>query len=264
MAARRLGAVSVPLVVLPVLMHRTGVIDSPSFLYVAIFAGATALLAVLTALAALVRLWNTGDQGWSRALMGLVLGTLCLLPFAYYGHLALRYPVVTDLATTARGELPLVFEPDTANMPPPHLLTPDQQRATFPNATTRDYPLDVIQLFALVDRQVSAEGWDVRLRREPLDYTAEGRINARIVTLPGWREEAVLRIRPGAEGASVDMRSASINAPHDFGSNGLRISNFLVALDEAVTAFIRDNPNFDQPAVAEDAETPAVETGNGD
>ena len=192
--------------------------------------------------------------------MGLVLGTLCLLPFAYFGQLAWRFPVVTDIATTARGELPLVFEPDTANMPPPHLLTPDQQRATFPNATTRDYPLDVIQLFALVDRQANAEGWDIRLRREPLDYTAQGRINGRIVTLAGWPEEAVLRIRPSAEGASVDMRSASINAPHDFGSNGLRISSFLVALDEAVTAFIRDNPNFDQPSIVED-ETPEVETG---
>lgn len=263
-AARRLGAVSVPLAILPVLMHRERLIESPVFLIVALFAGATALLAVLVALVALARLWHTGDQGWGRALMGLVLGTLCLLPFAYYGHLALRYPQVTDIATTTRGDLPLVFEPDTANMPPPHLLTPDAQRSTFPNATTRDYPLDVIQLFALVDRLVNAEGWDVRLRREPLDYTAEGRINARIVTLPGWREEAVLRIRTSQEGASVDMRSASISAPHDFGSNGLRISNFLVALDNEVTAFIRDNPNFNQPAAIEDQEAPAVETGNGE
>src|SRR5690606_1999458 len=95
--ARRLGAVAVPLVVLPVLMHRQSFIDSPTFLVVAAFAGLTALLALLVSLVALVRLWNTGDRGWGRALMGLVLGTLCLLPFAYFGQLAWRYPVVTDI-----------------------------------------------------------------------------------------------------------------------------------------------------------------------
>ncbi len=263
-AARRLGSVAVPLTILPVMMHRERIIDSPVFLVVALFAAAMALLAVLASLVAVVRLWNTGDQGWGRALMGLVLGSLCLAPFAYYGYLAARYPLVTDIATTARGELPLVFEPDTANMPPPHLLTPEEQRAYFPNATGRDYPLDVIQLFALVDRLVQGEGWDIRLRREPADYAAEGRINARIVTMPGWREEAVLRVSPHGDGASVDMRSASINAPHDFGSNGIRISSFLLALDDAVTAFIRDNPNINEPPVLEEEPSPAVETGNGE
>lgn len=262
--ARRLGSLAVPLTIVPVLMHRERFLDSAAFLVVALFACAVAALAVLAALVALVRLWYTGDQGWGRALAGLFLGVFCLAPFAWYGSLALRYPIVTDIATAPRGELPLLFEPDTASMPPPQVLTPEQQQAYFPNATTRTYPLDPLQLFAIVEHLAEEQGWEIRQRREPDINGEPGRLNARIVTLLGWREEAVLRVSAVAEGAAVDMRSASIGALHDLGSNGERISDFLVALDNEVTAFLRDNPNINQPDVPEAEEpAPEVETGNG-
>ncbi|SMQ58912.1 Protein of unknown function [Devosia lucknowensis] len=261
--ARRLGGLAIPLTLVPVLMHRQGFLDSGLFLVVALFAGLVAALAVIAALIALVRLWYTGDQGWGRALLGLFLGLVCLVPYAWYGSLALRYPVVTDIATAPRGELPLLFEPDTAAMPPPRVLTAEEQQLYFPNATRRTYPLDAFQLFALVQRLAEAQGWDIRQSREPGADGEPGRINARITTLPGWREEAVLRVSPTSGGSAVDMRSASIGALHDLGSNGERISDFLVALDNDVTAFLRDNPNINQP-VAVEAEDPApeVQTGN--
>jgi len=233
-------------------MHRERLLDSPAFLVVIIFAGIVAALTVLVSIIALVRLWYSGDQGWSRALSGLLIGTLCLVPFGYYGMLALEYPTVTDIATVERSQLPLVFEPDTAAMPPPITLSAAEQTRIFPNVTTRTYPLDVIQLFALVDRLVNAQGWDVRQRREPIEPGEIGRINARIVTIPGWREEAVLRVQAIANGSAVDMRSASIGAVHDFGSNGTRIEQFLVSLDNEVTAFLRDNPNVNTPVAAAD------------
>src|SRR5690606_28515339 len=94
--ARRLGSLAVPLVVIPVLMHRERLMDSGAFQFVALFAAVIAALAVFAALVALVRLWHSGDQGWSRAISGLMLGTICLAPFAWYGSLALRHPPVTD------------------------------------------------------------------------------------------------------------------------------------------------------------------------
>ncbi|OAM77631.1 hypothetical protein A3840_08990 [Devosia elaeis] len=253
---------AVPLLVLPVLLHRQGFVDSAIFLVLIVFAGAVAGLALLVSLAALGRLWFSGDRGWGPALAGLVLALACLAPFAFYGNLALTYPAVTDMATAPRGELPLIFEPDTAAMPPPLVLSPQEQEDIFPNAMTRGYPLDVVQLFALVERLVAANGWEVRRRTEPLNSLSEGRINARIATLPGWREEAVLAVRPTAQGGRVDMRSASIGAPLDFGGNGNRISDFMVALDSEVTAFLRDNPTINAPAPAEEA-VPEVETGSG-
>lgn len=258
--ARRLGRLAVPLVVLPVVMHHLGLIDSPSFFTVAMVALGLCALTVLLACLALVRLWFSGDRGWDKALAGLFLGLVCLAPFAWYGYQAWRYPPVTDIATVARGELPLLFLPDTARMPPPKLISADEQVRIFPNATTRTYPLDAISLFALVKRLVENDGWDVRLLLEPGADGAPGRINARITTIPGWREEAVLRVAPTPAGAKVDMRSASINAPHDFGSNGTRIERFMVNLDNEVTALLRDNPNVSQPLPADDDEpAPAVE-----
>lgn len=254
--AQRLGRLAVPLVVLPVVLHHLGLIDSPSFSVAALVAGAVALLAILAALIALIRLWYSGDQGWGRALMGLLLGVLCLLPFGYFGYLATRFPPVTDIATVQRGELPLLFLPDTRDMPPPIVITPDEQARIFPNATTRRYPLDAAQLFALAEAVVAERGWDVRLRVAPGESGPSGRINARITTLAGWREEAVIRVSPDPQGAAVDMRSASINAWHDFGSNGGRISEFMVALDGAVTTFLRDNPNANQPVAEDDDEPP--------
>jgi hypothetical protein len=262
--ARRLGGLAVPLTVVPVIMHRERFLDSGLFLIVALFAALVAVLAVLAAIVALARLWQTGDQGWGKALAGLFLGLLCLAPFGYYGGLALRYPVVTDIATAPRGELPLLFEPDTASMLPPQVPTPAEQQQYFPNATTRTYPLDPFQLYAIVAHLAEGQGWDIRQRREPGVGGEPGRLNARIMTPLGWREEAVLRVSATAEGAAVDMRSASIGAQHDLGSNGNRISEFLVALDNEVTAFLRDNRNLNQPEPVEpDIPVPAVEIGNG-
>ncbi|MET3896884.1 heme/copper-type cytochrome/quinol oxidase subunit 4 [Devosia sp. UYZn731] len=249
--ARRFGSLAVPLTVIPVWLHREHLIPSDIFLIAAVLAALVAASAVCIALLALIRLWHTGDQGWGRTFSGLLLGLLCLVPVAYFTMLAVRYPPVTDIATTDRGRMPLVLEPDTTLMPPPKLLSNAQIDAIFPNVRTRTYPLDAQQAYDIVLRMVTDRGWDIRRQQAPASPTDTGRINARIVTLFGWREEAVLLITGTANGVSVDMRSASINAIHDFGSNGQRIEDFLVALDTEVTTLLRDNPNADQPVEAD-------------
>ncbi|WP_240232516.1 DUF1499 domain-containing protein [Devosia lacusdianchii] len=260
--ARRLGSVAVPLVVISVLLHRLRLMTSDLFLVAAAVAGAMALLAVLVSMVALARLWQTGDRGWGKALWGLAFGLICLLPYAWYGALALRYPAVTDIATTDRGPMPLVFEPGTAAMPPPKLLSRSEMALVFPNVETRTYPLGLAQTFVLAHRLVDENGWDIKLERDPATGAAVGQINAQIVTLPGWREEVVIRVTGDLANSAVDMRSASLNALHDFGSNGQRIEAFLSALDDAVTTLLRDNPNANRPVEAEpesatDVEAPA-------
>lgn len=249
--ARRLGSLAVPLTVIPVLLHREHFIASDIFLIVAVLAALVAALAVCVALIAFVRLWFTGDKGWGLTFAGLFLGLLCLVPVAYIAMLAMRYPPVTDIATTDRGRMPLVLEPDTTLMPPPKLLSLAQIDTIFPDVRTRTYPLDAQQAYDIVLRMVTDRGWDIRRQQAPTTPTGIGQINARIVTLFGWREEAVLLITGTADGVNVDMRSASINAIHDFGSNGLRIEDFLTALDTEVTTLVRDNPNADQPVDAD-------------
>ncbi|MGV8833413.1 MAG: DUF1499 domain-containing protein [Devosia sp.] len=245
--ARRLGGVAVPLVVISVALHRLRLITSDLFVNAVTAAAVVALLAVVASVVALARIWQSGDHGWGKALLGLFFGLFCLAPFVWYGNLAAKYPPVTDIATTTRGLLPLVFEPGTAAMPPPRVLSKAQASALFPNAETRSYPLGQAQTFALVVQLIDDNGWDVRMVREPNAALDPALINAQIMTIPGWREEIVVRVTGDAASAKVDMRSASLNARHDFGANGLRIEQFLADLDTAVTSWLRDNPNLNLP-----------------
>jgi hypothetical protein len=168
----------------------------------------------------------------------------------------LRFPAVTDIATADRGPMPLVFEPGTQAMPAPKMLSAEELAATFPNVETRSYPLGLVPTFGLIRTMVEGQGWDIKLLREPEPDSDIGQLNAQIVTLPGWREEVVIRVTGNLTTSVVDMRSASLNALHDFGSNGSRIEDFLAALDEAVTTLLRDNPNANQPLEAEPEAAP--------
>lgn len=250
--ARRLGSVAVPFVILAVLLHRFRLITSDLFLVAALAAGLTGLAAVLMSIVALARLWQTGDQGWGRALTGLLFGAISLLPHAWYGNLALRYPPATDIATTDRSLMPLMFEPGTAAMPAPRLLPAQTLATVFPNVETRRYPLGLVPAFGVVEALVADHGWDVRLLRVPASDADVGQINAQVMTLPGWREEVVIRMTGTMTSTTLDMRSASLHALHDFGSNGLRIEQFMAEVDEAVTILLRDNPGANQPLETDD------------
>ncbi|MFD2648747.1 DUF1499 domain-containing protein [Devosia albogilva] len=249
--ARRLGNLAIPMVVLPIVLMWMRLISGDVFLVAEIAAAAVAAMAVLAALVALVRLWQSGDLGWDRALLGLLFGTLALLPFAWHLSLALRYPQVTDIATVERGELPLIFDPVSRSMPTPHVLSTAEAAAVFPNVHTRTYPLGQVPAYSLIRQMVMANGWEIIAEREPGADFSPGRINARVAAIPGWREEVVIRVTGGMEESTVDMRSASLDLVHDFGGNGRRIESFLVALDDAVTTLLRDNPNANQPLEAE-------------
>jgi hypothetical protein len=257
--ARRLGSLAVPLVVLSVLMHRFALMSTGVFQIIAAIAASVAALAVVLAVVAVIRLWVTGDHGWRQAFWGALWGGLCLAPFFWHAHLAMRYLPVTDVSTASRSFLPLMFEPDTAVMPAARILPRSEQMAAFPTALTRAYPIVAEELHALVLRLVEQKGWELRYDRSPGQYP--GRVNARITSIIGWREEAVFGLVGTETGSKIDMRSASIGAMHDFGSNGRRIESFLKELDAEVSAFIRDAPGAVPPDGAGDTEGPGAETG---
>ncbi|KKB08556.1 hypothetical protein VE25_18135 [Devosia geojensis] len=252
--ARRLASLSLPLIVIPVLLHRQGLIESNTFHVMLWVAFAVVVATLACALIALVRLWFTGDRGWDRAIVGLVAGLVCLAPFAWAGAMASRYPAATDIATADRQRLPLVLDGATATMSPPLVPNAAALEATFPNAKTRTYPLTAQQVFDVAMRLVEDRGWDLQAQTRPPAPGAEGRINARVTTLFGWRDDVVIALAGDPEGARVDMRSASLAGRHDLGANGQRVEEFLGAMDAEVTALLRDNPNIGQPIIEPPAE----------
>ncbi len=237
--ARRFGSFALPLAIIPVFMHRSRVITSATFETIEIVAVGVAALALLLSLGAFIRLWTTGDRGWGRASTGFALSLVCLAPLVVGLIDFLRYPLSGEVSTDMANPPPLLSSVSLVTLP---AGDPAKIAAAFPNAKTRRYPLDALQLYGIVTKMVEERGWNLRLQRPPANGFDDGQINALAMTLFGWQDEVSIRISGDPEGVSVAMRSASLGVIHDPGVNGQRIESFLVALDAKVSLMMRDEP----------------------
>lgn len=254
--ARRLGSLAVPLTIIPVFMHRAQMVSSGDFAVIEAVAAGLATLAVILALGAFVRLWITGDRGWGRAVWGLIFGGLCLLPFAWLATEAARYPLVNEVSTDIFDPLPLS---SPIRVAPTSAALREKTAATFPNARTRSYPVDATDMFTIVADLVTARGWEVRMRRAPPTALDSGQLNAIAVSLLGWRDEVAIRVTGTSQGSVIDMRSVPLSEGHDFGENGRRVEEFLLALDQKITLTLRDTPQTAAPADSETPPAPAAD-----
>ncbi len=241
--ARRFGALALPLAAIPVLLHRGHLITSDNFLAVETAAMAIAGAAVAMALIAFARLWFTGDQGWGRATVAFVFGAICLLPASYFLWQAASIPASPDVSTDF-AEAPLLV-----SFVESRFIGPEERariEAAYPNARSRTYPIEAPQMFEVIVNLIDTEGWDVRATRLPTGPLDTGQINAVVTTLLGFSQEVAIRVAGSADGATVDMRSASLSSFPDFGENGRRVESFLLELDNRVTLMLRNAPA--QPA----------------
>lgn len=231
--ASRISQLVLPVLIVAVFLHRARAIDTQTFLATAGAGVLLGLVALIVAIGAYIRIWNTGDRGWRPASIGFVTGVICLSPLVFAGLQAYRYPFVHDVST------------DIAT-PPPVFGTvrygarlgyddPDLQAeiaAAFPNAAARVYPLDAAETFGLVQDLVADREWEALTAGTP---PATGTINAVATTWLGFRDEVAIRVTALQAGARVDVRSVSYEGGHDLGANGQRIEAFLLDLDDAVT-----------------------------
>ncbi|MEQ1902323.1 MAG: DUF1499 domain-containing protein [Devosia sp.] len=237
--SRRFGALALPLAVLPVFLHRMLFLESTTFEIVEAVALGVATIAFILGLAAMIRLWITGDQGWGRASLGLVFGALCLAPAFYLAVEAVRIQATPDVSTDYANPPALV------SFAPSRFIGPEERariEADFPNVRSRTYPVTAPQMFTLVENLAASRGWEMRARRVPVNALDTGQLNAVATTLLGWRHEVAIRVAGTADGSTVDMRSAVLTDFHDFAENGQRIEAFLLELDNQVTLLLRDAP----------------------
>ena len=239
--SRRLAGLSLLLVVLPIWMHRTRMLDSTAFQIVFSLALLLAIIAVLTGVAAYFRIWQTGDGGWGRATLGIIVGLACLSPVFYGAAMATRYPLTNDVTTNLKMPLNMVVRAPKAETSPGAQID-EQVRTAFPGVQTRFYETPPEKTFDLIARLVALRQWDVRVSR-PLDNNGRAQINALAMTFMGWRDEVAIRVMRTLEGAQVDMRSASLNGVSDLGVNGKRIETFLAELDRMASRQAAQNNN---------------------
>ena len=225
--------------------------QSETFTILLVAISIIAAIAFMLAIAAFIRLWYSGHRGWARAVHGLVLSSILLIPACYAVAIGARYPIANDISAAPIASLPLVL----ANNPNDILLQGDEIAEYFPNARARTYPLTVARVFGLAEELVAARGWEFLRRRPPTEDTKFGQINAVATSWLGWRDETVILVDGRGSVTAVAMRSASMFGTADLGVNGRRIEDFLNALDEAVgkaidedlAARIDEEPTLPQP-----------------
>jgi uncharacterized protein (DUF1499 family) len=186
------------------------------------------------ALFAFVRIWMEGRRGLGRAIRGLVLALLILGYPGYFAVRALIRPPLNDVSTDIDD--PPTFSRSRAALEarggriPPDVAPEARrlQRQAYPQIAPLTLDLPAEQVYDLVRRAAQSRGWQIIEAARPGGRVGLGRLEAVdrtfLLRLP---DDITVRIRPRADGARIDVRSASRIGQHDLGQNAQRIQRFL-------------------------------------
>lgn len=204
-----------------------GVVALAAGLFLALEAAGLSLLAF-------VRIWREGRRGIGRAVWGLVLALVILGYPGWFALRALTRPPLTDVSTDV--EDPPAFSRSRAALEarggriPPD-VAPEQrrlQRQAYPQIASLTLDLPPDQVYELVRRAAANRKWEVIESARPGGRVGLGRLDAVdrtfLLRLP---DDVTVRIRPRADGARIDVRSASRLGQHDLGQNAQRIQRYL-------------------------------------
>jgi uncharacterized protein (DUF1499 family) len=186
------------------------------------------------ALFAFVRIWMEGRRGLGMAIRGLVLALLILGYPGYFAVRALIRPPLNDISTDIDD--PPTFSRSRAALEarggriPPDVAPEARrlQRQAYPQIAPLTLDLPAEQVYDLVRRAAQSRGWQIIEAARPGGRVGLGRLEAVdrtfLLRLP---DDITVRIRPRADGARIDVRSASRIGQHDLGQNAQRIQRFL-------------------------------------
>lgn len=199
-----------------------------------LFAGALllALGASVLSLMALAIPRLRGDRARPLS-VALVVGLLVMVGPALLVTRAVGVPAIHDI-TTDTDDPPLFVDvvplrqAALADNPPeyPGAVVASQQKAAYPDLAPGELKMPLAQALARARGAAVAMGWEI-VGENP----AEGRIEA-TATTPwfGFKDDIVIRVRPGPDGSRVDVRSKSRVGRSDIGANAARIRAFLAKL----------------------------------
>lgn len=210
---------------------------------VALAAGpALALLAVVLAGVSFVRVWRDGARGLRAALVGFLVAILVLAYPAYAAFRGLRLPALTDVSTDT--ENPPAFSRSRAAFaarggrypPDPGPAARAEQRRAYPQVAPLTLDIGADEAFELARKAAVNRRWQIVEAIRPGGRVGNGRIEAvsRGLIL-NLADDVTVRIHPRADGARIDVRSASRLGPRDLGANADRIRAYL---DEVTTLAI--------------------------
>lgn len=241
--SRRLAWFTLAVMGLTVLLARQGRVEPQtalSLLTVGVgLSGLTALLAVC----GFASVWHHGRRGVKRAGFGF---TVALVLLAWPAWMAMRSAtapqlndVTTDLADPpafSRSQVALAAR--GGRVPPePSPAIRERQRISYPDLGPIILDLDPAEAFIVARDALVAQGLRIVEAVPPGGRTGNGRIEAVDQTfLLRFTDDVTIRIRPRADGARVDIRSASRVGSSDLGTNADRIRRLTQAITEQALA----------------------------
>jgi uncharacterized protein (DUF1499 family) len=244
--ARRLGLFSLAVVLVAVLIARSGLLDIiPALVTFAAGLG-LAFAAILLALAAFVVIWRTGRGGLGQAVVGLLIGlALCGYP-AFLFVRASNEPKIADISTDPVDppRLEAVSRLRTRQANPVDyagLRTREDLRKVYSDIEPLDLALPPQSAYAAVLAALAkrkdnpiAPLWRVIDERPPIPGRRDGSIEVIAYTpLMVFRDDVAIRVRATREGSRIDVRSASRYGRWDFGANAKRVRSLLKDVNEA-------------------------------
>ncbi|MDB5645334.1 DUF1499 domain-containing protein [Methylobacterium sp.] len=193
-----------------------------------------AAVAVFLALIAFVRVWREGARGLGAALAGLFLGSLILAYPAFAALRGLALPAIADVTTDidnppAFSRSRAAFAAREGHYPAdPGPAARTAQRAAYPQIAPLTLDLNVDEAFELARKAAINRRWQIVEAIRPGGRIGNGRIEA-VSRGPvlNLADDVTVRVHPRADGARVDVRSASRLGTRDFGSNADRIRAYL-------------------------------------
>jgi len=195
---------------------------------------ALAVLAILCAGFAFVRVWREGARGLGAALTGLFLACALLAYPAFVGLRALGQPALTDVSTDIDN--PPAFSRSRAAdaardghyIPEPGMGARAGQRAAYPQVAPLTLDLGADVAFELARKAAVNRHWQIIEAIRPGGRLGNGHIEAvSRGLLLNLADDVTVRVHPRGDGARIDVRSASRLGGHDFGANADRIRAYL-------------------------------------
>ena len=242
--SRRIALFSASVILIALVLHRFGRMDTPLAAGLLATAFAGAVVAFLLGIGATIVIWRRGVAGaWSTA-AGIVVSLAIFAWPASVVPFYLNMPHLNDVTTDtehppefaalarerARGANPVAY---------PGASYVAKQAQTFPQLKPMVVDRHADEVFDAVGEAARRLHWRVVAEEPPERGRASGHIEAEDRTLIlGFVDDVVVRVESEAGQTRIDVRSLSRYGRYDFGRNAQRVRDFYTELHARLEASV--------------------------
>lgn len=100
--------ICVPYFAITILLHRFGKVTTPQAVWLNAFGLAMIVASLVLGVRAFLDLWNRGLRGGKATVRGVIVATMLLIPFLWFGYLAVEHPMLSDVSTNPYEPPPFI------------------------------------------------------------------------------------------------------------------------------------------------------------